>query len=80
MGATSQGGHIGVYNAVNAQLDPPLGKVLRPFQRLRRRRNAGEYPDFTAPALSIDDVREDARAAKEIIDMVRHVMPEMAPF
>jgi hypothetical protein len=42
--ATSRGGHIVVREAVSAQLDPPLGGILRPFDRLRRRRNQAEYP------------------------------------
>jgi hypothetical protein len=29
--ATSRGGHIAPYSAVTAQLDPPMGTVLRPF-------------------------------------------------
>src|SRR5262245_61741545 len=33
--STSRGGHIAVMDAVSAQLDPPLGDVLRPFDRLR---------------------------------------------
>jgi hypothetical protein len=32
--ATSRGGHIAVLDAVSAQLDPPLGPILRPFDRL----------------------------------------------
>ncbi|MEU7002766.1 hypothetical protein [Nonomuraea sp. NPDC046570] len=41
--ATSRGGHIAIYEAVSAQLDPPLGQSLRPFDRMRRRRNEAEY-------------------------------------
>src|SRR6266498_3553024 len=54
--ATSRGGHIAVRDAVSAQLDPPLGAVLRPFDRLRRRRNQVEYPSAAAPAVSADEV------------------------
>ncbi|WP_220040664.1 hypothetical protein [Streptomyces tateyamensis] len=36
--ATSRGGHVAVYETVKAQLDPPLGGVLRPFSRMRIRR------------------------------------------
>jgi hypothetical protein len=32
---TSHGGHIAPYTAVSAQLDPPVGSVLRPFGRMR---------------------------------------------
>ena len=30
--ATSRGGHIAVLDAVSAQLDPPLGTILRPLR------------------------------------------------
>jgi hypothetical protein len=33
---TTRGGHLAAYDAVRAQLDPPLGKTLRPFDRMRR--------------------------------------------
>jgi hypothetical protein len=36
---TSRGGHIAPYAAVSAQLDPPMGTVLKPFDRMRRTRN-----------------------------------------
>src|SRR6185503_10375124 len=57
--ATSTGGHIAVREAVLAQLDPPLGKILRPFDRLRRRRNEAEYPTLDSPALTAADVEND---------------------
>jgi len=34
---TSRGGHIAPYAAVSAQLDPPMGTVLRPFDRMHGR-------------------------------------------
>ncbi len=46
---TSRGGHIAVLDAVSAQLDPPLGGILRPFDRMRRRRNQAEYPSGDSP-------------------------------
>jgi len=46
----TRGGHLAVYDAVRAQLDPPLGKTLRPFDRMRRQRNDAEYPPSNAPA------------------------------
>src|SRR5919198_708078 len=56
---TRRGGHIAVYEAVWAQLDPPMGGVLRPFDRMRRQRHDAEYPVVDAPSLTADDVRED---------------------
>ncbi|WP_199815149.1 MULTISPECIES: hypothetical protein [Streptomyces] len=50
--ATSRGGHVAVYETVKAQLDPPLGGVLRPFSRMRIRRNESEYRSAEAPAIT----------------------------
>jgi len=77
---TSRAGHHGIYLAVQAQLDPPLGKVLRPFERMRRRRNEIEYPDFVQAPLTADDVEEDASAADGIIGLVKRVYDEMSPY
>ena len=33
---TSRGGHIASYTAVAAQLVPPMGTALKPFDRMRR--------------------------------------------
>ncbi len=66
---TSRAGHHGTYAAVSAQLDPPLGKTLRPFERMRRRRNEVEYPNFVEAPLSAHDVEEDVRAAEAIITL-----------
>jgi len=39
---TRTGGHIAVYDAVHAQLEPPLGRDLATYHRVRRARNAGD--------------------------------------
>ena len=77
---TSRAGHHGTYLAVRAQLDPPLGKALRPFERMRRRRNEIEYPSFLEPWLTAEDVFEDARAASSLIDLVARVYDQMSPY
>ena len=77
---TSAGGHIAVYEAVRAQFDPPLGKVLRPFDRMRRQRRDAEYPPTDAPELTPDDVHEDLEKATAIVDMSSRVLDEMAPY
>lgn len=78
--ATTRGGHLAVYRAARAQLDPPLGNVLRPFDRMRRQRNAQEYPSFDAPALTAEDVLEDVAKAEQIIDLAARALDEMSPF
>jgi len=78
--ATTRGGHLAVYQAVRAQLDPPLGAVLRPFDRMRRQRNDAEYPARDVPALTAADVLEDMPKASAIIDLARRVLDEMSVF
>lgn len=77
--ATSDGGHLAIYDAVTAQLDPPLGKVLRPFDRLRRQRNQAEYPPVDRPAPELDpaDLSEDITIAARIVDMCSQVLDQM---
>jgi len=78
--ATNRGGHVAVYRSVHAQLDPPLGAVLRPFDRMRRRRNGLEYPDFEAPTLTPADVEEDLRRAEAIVELAMRTLDQMSPY
>jgi hypothetical protein len=78
--ATSRGGHIAVLDAVSAQLDPPLGGILRPFDRLRRRRNQAEYPSAGQPGFSAEDVARDLPKVEEMVDAARKVLDQMSPF
>lgn len=78
--ATSRGGHIAVREAVSAQLDPPLGAVLRPFDRMRRRRNQLEYPSAASPAITSDEVTRDLPKVEEILEVVAKVLDQMSPF
>jgi HEPN domain len=77
---TSRGGHIAPYAAVSAQLDPPMGAVIRPFDRMRRTRNRSEYPSFTTPEVTADNVTEDLPAARAIVETCQGVLDEMSPF
>jgi hypothetical protein len=78
--ATSRGGHIAVLDAVSAQLDPPLGPILRPFDRLRRRRNQAEYPIADRPDFRAEDVDRDLPKVQEIVDAAAKVLDRMSPF
>lgn len=78
--ATSRGGHIAIYRAVQAQLDPPLGGQLRPFDRMRRRRNSIEYPDFEAPSLTSAEVVEDLQRTDVIVELAARALDEMSPY
>ncbi|MFI1523257.1 hypothetical protein [Kitasatospora cineracea] len=77
---TSRGGHIAVLEAVGAQLDPPLGTTLRPFDRMRRRRNQAEYADLNSPAFEAEDVANDVPKVRAIIELAERVLDEMSPF
>lgn len=77
---TSRGGHVAPYAAVSAQLDPPMGQVLRPFDRMRRTRNRSEYPSFTSPEVTSDNVRADLPVAASIVKVCESVVDEMSPF
>jgi hypothetical protein len=78
--ATSRGGHIGVREAASAQLDPPLGSVLRPFDRIRRRRNQAEYPAADSPTANPDEVDRDLPKVREMVDVAAKLLDQMSPF
>lgn len=75
---TRSGGHVAVFDAVRAQLDPPLGRTLAPYNRIRRARNAGDYLD-DLPATG-DDVRADLPLCESIIDIADRVIDQMPPY
>ena len=77
---TSAGGHVAVLEAVRAQLDPPLGPTLRPFDRMRRQRKDAEYPPVDAPELTGDDVLEDLGKVEKILQLAERVLDQMSPF
>jgi hypothetical protein len=78
--ASSRGGHVALLEAVQAQLDPPLGRTLRPFNRMRRKRNLVEYAPADTPDLTPADVEEDSAHALELIELAERVLNNMSPF
>jgi hypothetical protein len=77
---TTRGGHLAVFEAVRAQLDPPMGRVIRQFNRMRTRRHDAEYPPTDSPELTPDDVRDDHATAQNLIDLAARLLDEMSPF
>lgn len=77
---TSKGGHIATYEAVAAQLIPPMGKVIRPFSGMRQQRNQVEYPPANAPGITPADVREDLPSAAAIVELAAKVLDQMSPY
>lgn len=78
--ATSRGGHIAVREAVTAQLDPPMGAVLKPFDRMRRRRNQSEYPAADSPSVTGEEIDRDTVKVEQIIDLADKVLDQMSPY
>jgi HEPN domain len=77
---TSRGGNIAPYAAVSAQLDPPMGAVLKPFDRMRRTRNRSEYPSFTTPDVTPENVQADLPVAASIVEVCEGVLDQMSSF
>lgn len=75
--ATSRGGHVAVYEAVFAQLDPPLGSLLRPFNRMRVRRNEVAYRSSEAPSVTAEDVTADVSKVEALIEVAEKAIPNM---
>lgn len=75
---TSRGGHIVVYQAVLAQLHPPMGPQIRPFDVMRRRRNNTEYSSEVE--LTSADVDADLPAVQAIIELAAGVLDGMSPY
>ena len=62
--ATSRGGHIAVQEAVTAQFGAAVS-VFRSFGRIRRARNAFEYPSSSAPGPAAEDIDDAVRVATQ---------------
>lgn len=77
---TTRGGHIAVSEAVRAQLDPPTGRILRKFNRMRIRRHDAEYPPTDSPEITPADVREDQETAASLIGLAARLLDEMSSF
>jgi hypothetical protein len=76
---TRSGGHEATIEAAHAQLVPPLGDILRPFRRMKRRRNDGDYAGSEAQ-IHGEDVVADLPAATAIVDAITRVLPQLTVF
>lgn len=63
-----------------AQFDPPLCKLIKPFKRMRARRNQAEYASAENPEITIDEVNADIEKAKGLMDLATAVVPKMHKF
>lgn len=76
---TRVGGHEVTIEAAMAQLVPPLGDVLRPFRRLKRRRSQGDYAG-AEDQIHAEDVEADLPAARAIVDAAARVLTQLTVF
>lgn len=75
-----EGGHSVLYEAVYAQLVPPMGDVLSDFSWMRPLRNKSEYPNAGEVPPSLSDVEEAEPAAQSIIDVAKRVLDNMPAY
>ena len=78
--AGGAGGHAVLLTAVRAQLQPPMGADLAPFDWMRRTRNDSEYPTPDAPVASREDLDEALPAAERIVEIAARVLPTMPAY
>jgi len=57
-----------------------MGKVLLPFDRMRRRRHDVEYPPTGAPELSPEDVTDGVPKVAALLDLAQRVLGEMSAY
>ncbi len=76
--ASRRGGHYVLEETIAAQFSaPPHGPALRPYGRLRRRRNAIEYD---AAAVTLDEVRTEHAKVVALHQAARALLPTLDPF
>ena len=72
---TSRGGHVAVIDAARAQFHDRAGmEVFGKLHRLRRRRNATEYPDADSPTVTVEDARQALDIAREAVQAVKKLI------
>ena len=77
---TSKGGHVVIYDALKAQIDPPLGNVVATFNRMRKSRHGNEYPSVEEPELTTQDVLEDLAKSIEIVNVAEKLLGQFPIF
>lgn len=76
---STHGGHKVVHDALRAQLDPPLGRDLAQFDRMRRERHALEYPT-PGQGIASHDTTGDLDKVAALIEMARQLLPGLPVF
>jgi hypothetical protein len=74
---TAPGAHATLLEVCLAQLDPPMGRVLKHFDWMRRTRNGAEYPVLDGPEINEADVDDAIRFGNDIITVAERVLTSM---
>jgi len=77
---TTQGGHLVLQHALQAQLVPPLGELIEDFTWMRRLRNADGYPTPDRPLPDMNDAREALDIARELLSKAPSLLKHMGPY
>jgi len=72
---TTRGGHIAVIDAVRFQFNDRGGvAVFGKINRLRRRRNATEYPSADSPGVTADEAEQALTIGTETVDSAKQLL------
>ncbi len=77
---SSPGAHVVLLDVCMAQLDPPMGRVLRNFDWMRRARNSAEYPTLDVAEIDEADVADAIRFGGEIVELAERVVGSMPAY
>ena len=72
---TSKGGHTSIYAAVRAGMTPEDKSTVKPFDRLRERRNAIAYLDEGVDDVTVEEVLQAAPVCKGIVRWASKQVP-----
>ena len=77
---TTKGGHFIICEALEVQINPPFDDVIAPFNRIRKMRNAQEYPNLEQPELTSEDVLEDLAKSTRIVEIAQSLLDQFSVF
>ena len=77
---TTKGGHFIICEALEVQIKPPFDDVIAPFNRIRKMRNAQEYPNLEQPELTTEDVLEDLAKSTRIVEIAQSLLNQFSVF
>lgn len=65
--ATNFGGHAVIFEALITMCEVDEIAIVGPFDKMRKRRNAVEYPQIDRPTVDLDRVENDYEKAQSIV-------------